>query len=176
MVQIIVFVPSPDNLQWVESMARELETSEARIDVVHHFGTPEVLRQLEGYDVIVARGITYRKLCDLYPGKHITHLDFDGADILEALLHCRDRFHPSKIGLCLNREGLQDVLPGLEAACGASIRLYDVVDEASAFPLWKPPWQTGWRRWSAPAPSAISAGNGGFPVPISAPGPRRCAG
>ena len=133
MVQIIVFVPSPDNLAWVESMARELETSEAKIDVVHHFGTPEVLGQLDRYDVIVARGITYRKLCDLYPDKHITHLNFDGGDILEALLECRDRYHPTKIGICLNREGLQDVLPGLENACGASIRLYDVVDEASAF-------------------------------------------
>lgn len=133
MVQIIVFVPSPDNLAWVESMAREMETSEAKIDVVHHFGTPEVLGQLDRYDVIVARGITYRKLCDLYPEKHITHLNFDGGDILEALLECRDRYHPAKIGICLNREGLQDVLPGLESACGASIRLYDVVDEDSAF-------------------------------------------
>ena len=133
MVQIIVFVPSPDNLQWAESMARELESSETKIDVVHHFGTPEILKRLDQYDVIVARGITYRKLCDLYPDKHITHLNFDGADILEALLRCRAQFHPSKIGLCLNREGLQDVLPGLERACDASIRLYDVVDEASAF-------------------------------------------
>lgn len=133
MVHIIVFVPSPDNLSWVESMAAQMRSPDISIDVEHHFGTPEFLGQLEHYDVIVARGITYRKLCNLYPDKHITHLDFDGTDILEALLRCRDRFHPSVIGLCLRRDGLRDILPGLEELCRAKIRLYDVVDEKSAF-------------------------------------------
>ncbi len=132
MVNVMVYAPSPDMLEPIRKMAAKLQTDEVCIDVVHRFGTPEILHQMARYDVIVARGITYGKLCDLYPDKHITQLLFDGLDILEALLRCREEHHPARIGLCLNREHLQDLLPGLEEICGAEIRLYDVQDEQSA--------------------------------------------
>lgn len=132
MVRIMVFAPSPDMLEPVEKLARELESDEVCIDVVHRFGTPEILYQLDGYDVIVARGITYGKVCDLYPDKHITQLLFDGMDILEALHQCREAFHPKRIGLCLNRGRFQDLLPELEEVCGAEILTYDIQDEESA--------------------------------------------
>ena len=43
MVHIIVFVPSPDHLPWMEAMARQVQSSHVSIDAVHRFGTPEVL-------------------------------------------------------------------------------------------------------------------------------------
>ena len=67
LVRIIVFVPSPDMLKPVQQQAAEWENDEISIDVVHRFGTPEILYQLDNYDVIVARGITYGKICKLYP-------------------------------------------------------------------------------------------------------------
>ena len=90
MVRIIVFVPSPDMLKPVQQQAAEWENDEISIDVVHRFGTPEILYQLDNYDVIVARGITYGKICKLYPEKHIPRLVFDGMDIVEALFQCRN--------------------------------------------------------------------------------------
>ena len=132
MVHVMVYAPSPDMLEPIREMVRELQSDEVGIDVVHRFGTPDILYQMEGYDVIVARGITYGKLCDLYPDKHITQLLFDGLDILEALLRCREAFHPARMGLCLHRDHLQDLLPWLEEICGAEIRIYDVWDEESA--------------------------------------------
>ena len=56
MVRIIVFVPSPDMLKPVQQQAAEWENDEISINVVHRFGTPEILYQLDNYDVIVARG------------------------------------------------------------------------------------------------------------------------
>lgn len=132
MVHMIVFVPSPESLDWIEQKARQMRTNQIHIDVVHHFGTPRVLGELDKYDVIVARGITYRRIRDLYPYKHITHLDFDGADVVEALLRCRKEYHPRRIGLCLTKLGLEELMPDLEALCEARIRLYDVVDGESA--------------------------------------------
>ena len=99
---------------------------------MHRFSTPEILYQLDNYDVTVARGITYGKICKLYPEKHITRLLFDGMDIVEALFQCRNTYHPSHIGLCLGRDRLQDLLPELEDLSGAQISLYDVQDEESA--------------------------------------------
>lgn len=132
MVNVMVFAPSPDMLEPVRQFAQELQGDEVSIDAVHRFGTPDILQELARYDVIVARGITYGKICDLYPDKHITHLMFDGLDVLEALRLCRETYHPRRIGLCLSGDRLQDLLPGLEEVSGAEIRLYDVRDEQSA--------------------------------------------
>lgn len=133
MVNVIVFVPSPDQLKYAEDLARDMQTDEVHIDVVHHFGNPEILNHLDSYDVILARGITYQMLCAQYPDKHVTHLAFDGTDILEALLRCREDFRPKRIGLCLKRDELKPVLPGLCELCHAEIRIYEVVDEESAY-------------------------------------------
>ncbi|MCI7734939.1 MAG: sigma 54-interacting transcriptional regulator [Dysosmobacter sp.] len=133
MVNVIVFVPSPDQLKYVEGLVRDMQTDEVHIDAVHRFGNPEILNHLDSYDVILARGISYRMIREQYPDKHITHLAFDGTDVLEALLHCRDSFHPQKIGLCLKRDELKPLLPGLCELCHAEIHLYEVVDEKSAY-------------------------------------------
>ncbi|MCI8970482.1 MAG: sigma 54-interacting transcriptional regulator [Oscillibacter sp.] len=133
MVNVIVFAPSPDQLGYIGDLLRKMQTDEVRIDAIHHFGSPEILNHLNHYDVIIARGITYRMLCGLYPGKHITHLGFDGTDILSALLECREAFHPEKIGLCIHHEGLEAVLPGLSELCRAELKIYDIVDEESAY-------------------------------------------
>ena len=133
MVNVIIFAPSPDQLGYMESLVRDMQTDEVRIETVHRFGNPEILNHLDSYDVILARGITYHMLLARYPDKHITHLEFDGTDILEALLECRDAYHPRKIGICLKRDELKTVLPGLNELCHAEIHLYDVVDETSAY-------------------------------------------
>ena len=133
MVNVIVFVPSPDQLRYVEGLVHDMQTDEVHIDVVHRFGSPEILDHLDSYDVVLARGITYRMVCAQYPDKHVTHLAFDGTDILEALLRCRESFHPKKIGLCLKRDELKPILPGLCELAHADISLYEVVDERSAY-------------------------------------------
>ena len=119
-------------LKPVQQQAAEWENDEISINVVHRFGTPEILYQLDNYDVIVARGITYNKICNIYPEKHITRLRFDGMDLVEALFQCRNTYHPHHIGLCLGRDRLQDLLPELEELSDARISLYDVQDEESA--------------------------------------------
>ena len=132
MVNVMVFAPSPDLMEPMQKMAQEYAGDEVNIDVIHRFGTPEILWQLDRYDVIVARGITYNKIRDLYPHKHITQLVFDGLDVLEALRRCRETYHPARLGLCLDRDHLQDLVPAMEEVCGAKIRIYDVQDEETA--------------------------------------------
>ena len=132
MVNVMVFAPSPDLLEPMRKLAQEYGSDEVNIDVIHRFGTPDILWQLDRYDVIVARGITYNKIRDLYPQKHITQLVFDGLDVLEALRRCRETYHPAHLGLCLDRDQLQDLVPAMEEVCGAKIRIYDVQDEETA--------------------------------------------
>ena len=62
MVNVMVFAPSPDLMEPMRKLAQEYGSDEVNIDVIHRFGTPEILWQLDRYDVIVARGITYNKI------------------------------------------------------------------------------------------------------------------
>ena len=133
MVNVMIFSPAADQLDYIQRLVKHMQTDEVHIDAVHRFGSPELLGQLDSYDVILARGITYRMLCAKYPDKLISHLGFDGMDILQALLSCRDTYHPASIGICLKRDALRDLLPGLSELCQAQVRLYEVVDEASAY-------------------------------------------
>ena len=133
MVNVIIFAPAADQLDYVQRLVKSMQTDEVHIDAVHRFGNPEILNQLDSYDVILARGITYRMLCARYPDKHISHLGFDGMDILQALLQCRDTYHPHRIGICLKRDELRGMLPALSELCRADVRLYDVIDEQSAY-------------------------------------------
>ena len=133
MVNVMLFVPFPTMVNSIKDRLQHLQHSEVHIDVAHYYGAPEALGKLSNYDVIVARGITYHTLCALYPDKHVTNLNFDGTDILEALQECRDTYHPRSIGLCIKRDELLSILPSLEEFCHASIRLYEVADEKSAF-------------------------------------------
>ena len=167
MVRIIVFVPSPDMLKPVQQQAAEWENDEISINVVHRFGTPEILYQLDNYDVIVARGITYNKICNIYPEKHITRLRFDGMDLVEALFQCRNTYHPHHIGLCLGRDRLQDLLPELEELSDARISLYDVQDEESARDAVNACLRDVRTPSSAAARYPTFAGSGTSPAPIS---------
>ena len=42
MVNVIVFVPSPDQLKYVQSLVQSMQTDEVHIDVVHRYGNPEI--------------------------------------------------------------------------------------------------------------------------------------
>ena len=62
MVYVAVFVPSPESLYLVTQQARRFQSSQIHVDVLHRFGT-QPLDDLDKYDMIVARGITYRQIC-----------------------------------------------------------------------------------------------------------------
>lgn len=133
MVNVIIFTPAKEQVEYLQSLAQKMQTSDVHIDVVHCFGNPELISCLDQYDVILARGITYHMLHAKYPDKQICHMGFDGMDILDALLCCKENYHPQKIGVCLKQDGLKPMLQGLSEMCCAKILQYDVVDEESAY-------------------------------------------
>ena len=60
MVNVIVFVPSPDQLRYVEGLVHDMQTDEVHIDVVHRFRNPETMNHQDRYEVFLPRGTTYR--------------------------------------------------------------------------------------------------------------------
>lgn len=128
MVKIRIFLPHLEIKDLFEEVIRNLPVYEdIRIETCYVFGTPDFLSRNWDDDIMIARGMTYLKLKDSFPTKHIVELKFNSFDILDALLACRKRgYH--RIALFLTNVVLHD-LPILENVCNAIITPYDVTDE-----------------------------------------------
>lgn len=131
MVKIRVFIP---HLEIKDLFERVLDTlpeyKEIQIEMSYIFGTPDYLTASWDDDILVARGMTYIKLRDSFPEKHIVELKFNSFDLMDALLFCRKQGY-KKIALFLTNVDLHDILM-LESVCNAEIQTYDVTDELSS--------------------------------------------
>ena len=132
LAKIMVFVPRADMIEQFQNVLDRVEVFEnIQIELVHVFGTPKSLSENRDADILVARGMTYEHLKSFFPQKHIIQIQMTSYDILNALIHCKEQFHPKKIGLCLHNIDISS-LTDLEQLCGAKNDLYDVTDEESA--------------------------------------------
>lgn len=131
MVTILMYVPRIDMLADFERIIRAQQFADIRIELTHVFGTPESLAEDNSAEILVARGMTYEHLKTFFPKKHIIEIQMTSFNIMEALVSCREEFHPERIALCLHNVEL-GMLKHLETLCGSRIDLYDVYDEESA--------------------------------------------
>lgn len=131
MVKIRVFIPHLDLKEIFDDVVEKLPRYDnVRIETTYVFGTPDLLSRNVDADILVARGMTYDVLKDLFPTKHVVQIQLNSFDVFDALLKCRAQ-GVKKIALCLHTiEGYS--IPELEELCSASIRLYSVPDENAA--------------------------------------------
>ena len=90
-------------------------------------GTPDDLAKYGDADVLVARGMTYEVLKNLFPDKHVIEVHVSSFDIFDALVECRKQ-NAGKIALCLHNRKFKS-MEELEELCGASITIYDTPNE-----------------------------------------------
>lgn len=132
MVKIVIYVPQKNMLEEFQEIVGELEPHEdIKIEMIHIFGTPESLAEDNEAEILIARGMTYERLKIIFPQKYIIELQMTSFDILNALISCRETYHPSRVALCLHNIELA-AIDHLEELCGFQIDLYDVLDEDSA--------------------------------------------
>lgn len=131
MVKIRVFIPHLDLEGIIRDVVDKLPKYEGiQVETTYVFGTPKELSQNEDADILVARGMTYDVLRELFPDKHIIQIHLNSFDIFSALVECR-KLHPAKIALCLHNIKI-DCLPSLEEFCGAPLTLFEVPNEETA--------------------------------------------
>ena len=131
MVTIRMFIPHNNMKQMFEDAVRKYDAyPDIKIELIHIFGTPESLRQQGDADILVARGMTYDRLRELFPQTHVIEIHFSGFDVLDALLNAKNQYHPKVIAVCIRRID-QQLLAKLEDVCHAKILYYCVSDEAS---------------------------------------------
>ncbi len=132
MVKILMFIPHLNMRENFEKAIKKVPLKEdIKIELIHVFGTPQSLKENSDADIIVARGMTYDRLHKLFPNKHAIEIQLTGFDILDALIECKQEFHPKKIALCLPNFDIKS-RKNLEDLCEAKIDVYDVFDEESA--------------------------------------------
>lgn len=131
MVKIRVFIPHLELKETFDSVVEKLpQYANVKIEMTYVFGTPEELSQNWDAEILVARGMTYDTLKELFPNKHVIRIQLNSFDIFDALLKCRD-FNSKKIALCLHNPEINSYAR-VEEMCQASIKLLDVKDEKSA--------------------------------------------
>ncbi|MEG2936750.1 MAG: sigma 54-interacting transcriptional regulator, partial [Clostridium sp.] len=102
-----------------------------KIELIHVFGTPEVLSHSMDAEIVVGRGMTYDWLKGRFPQKHMVKIELTSFDILDALVRAKEKFNPKRIALCIHNPEFSSVT-NLEELCKAKIDIYDVYDEDSA--------------------------------------------
>ena len=131
MVKIRVFIPHLELKEIFEDVVKKLPQYETiQIEQQYVFGTPDDLAKYGDADVLVARGMTYEVLKNLFPDKHVIEVHVSSFDIFDALVECRKQ-NAGKIALCLHNRKFKS-MEELEELCGASITIYDTPNEASA--------------------------------------------
>lgn len=131
MIKILVFLPRLNMKEQFEKIIQKYKNfSDIKIKLIHVFGTPSSLGQNADADIFIARGMTYDKLKEFFPKKHIIEIQMTSFDILDALIRSRNEFHSKQIALCVHNIALYS-LEELEEVCNAKIDIYDVKDEES---------------------------------------------
>ena len=90
MVKIRVFIPHLELKEIFEDVVKKLPKYETiQIEQQYVFGTPDDLAKYGDADVLVARGMTYEVLKNLFPDKHVIEVHVSSFDIFDALVECR---------------------------------------------------------------------------------------
>jgi propionate catabolism operon transcriptional regulator len=82
-----------------------------QIEQQYVFGTPDDLAKYGDADVLVARGMTYEVLKNLFPDKHVIEVHVSSFDIFDALVECRKQ-NAGKIALCLHNRKFKSMEEG----------------------------------------------------------------
>ncbi|MCD8084645.1 MAG: sigma 54-interacting transcriptional regulator [Clostridiales bacterium] len=131
MVKIRVFIPHLELKEIFEQVVAQLpKYDNIQIETTYVFGTPVELSQNWDAEILVARGMTYDALRELFPTKHVVQIRLSSFDIFAALVKCRD-FQAKRIALFLHDIRIPS-LPYLEELCGAPIMIYDAPDEKTS--------------------------------------------
>lgn len=132
MVKILMFIPHLNMRDSFENAIKEIQyKDDITVELIHVFGTPQSLEENSDADIMVARGMTYDRLHKIFPNKHAIEIQLTSFDILDALIQCKEEYHPKRIALCLHNFEIKS-LENLEKLCASKIDIYDVYDEESA--------------------------------------------
>lgn len=135
MVKILIFIPKLDMKEQFKKIVEKLdEFPNINIELTHVFGTPESLSLYDEADIFVARGMTYQKLCELYPKKHIVEIQMTSFDILNAIITSKEQYHARQIALCLPKKTSR-TYENIEKLLNIKIQLNEVIDEKMAYEL-----------------------------------------
>ncbi|MEM1484454.1 sigma 54-interacting transcriptional regulator [Oscillospiraceae bacterium PP1C4] len=128
MIKILLIIPYREVKELFKKRIQEVQDSDIQIDTTHIFGTPEDLIRECKYDIVIARGITYRALREALPDRHLVEIGMTGFDVANAIATCRRQFHPKRIAILAHDPSLNNIQQ-IEELCGIPIETYDVIDE-----------------------------------------------
>lgn len=128
MVKVLLIIPYKGVKEQFEKKIQSVQERDIQIDTIHITGTSAELIAGHGYDIIIARGITFRALQEELPRTHMIEISMTGYDVVNAIANCRERFGPKRIAVLAHDPALANIERVTEL-CGTPIETYDVLNE-----------------------------------------------
>ncbi len=124
MISVLVISPYEDLVPDCQEMVEALRSDEIDFTTTCLYGTrAELLGQFHSYDIIVARGMTYYALCQMYPDRHLIEIMMTTSDVLDSLYEAQNLYgKDTKIGIVLANDSMCS-LTSIKALTGLDIYL-----------------------------------------------------
>ena len=93
--------------EYFENLIRKIPKDDIEIESFHIFGITDLRILSSDADIIVAHGITFHAIQQIFPKKHLVEITTNGFDILSAISQAKKKWPEQKIALCMHNEFLK---------------------------------------------------------------------
>lgn len=131
MITITYVIPYEELRQTVTSYLQQVNRDHIEFHTTHLVGVEEVRRFSFHSDIVVARGITFTAVKNLFPSITAIEIPVTGYDVIRALMECRRTFHPKKVAIIASGNMLYGA-PALGEILEMDIEVYSVGTEEEA--------------------------------------------
>lgn len=127
-IQLILPNESKREKEYFENLIRKIPKDNIEIESFHIFGTTDLRILSSDADIIVAHGITFHAIQQIFPKKHLIEITTNGFDILSAISQAKKNWPEQKIALCMHNEFLRKEYDP-QTLFGNAVHFFDVKNE-----------------------------------------------
>ena len=100
MINVFVSLPYLELKAPYEKCIKQFSDSDVHFEVRHIIDIHDALEKaIEGFDIVIARGITALVVANRCPSKHIIEIELTGYDVFQAILTCKENYNPEEIAI-----------------------------------------------------------------------------
>ncbi|ONI40490.1 hypothetical protein AN639_10980 [Candidatus Epulonipiscium fishelsonii] len=129
----VLFIVPYDAIQIeVDEVIRKHQNTQIVMETTHVIGVKETMAlNLDVYDLVIARGITYATLKKVYPDKHLIEISVTGYELIKGISDAKKKYNPDKVAVV----GWKDMIASireLDEISTLSIECFDIKNDAEA--------------------------------------------
>ncbi|OON92755.1 MAG: hypothetical protein ATN32_09450, partial [Candidatus Epulonipiscium fishelsonii] len=111
---------------------QKYQTTQIAVETTHVIGVKETIAlNLEVYDLVIARGITYATLKNLYPDKPLIEIGVTGYELIKGISDAKQKYNPDRVAV-VGWKGMISSVQDLDEISNLSIECFDMKSDKEA--------------------------------------------